>query len=81
MGPRVRINSEPDDKTDASFTAGIDYTLSKYSLQPQFDIHYFTQHYEVEFNRQLPKIKEEAFAPSKRKDVANRNIRSEGFSR
>ena len=44
----------PTEKIDLSFTAGMNYNKTKYSLQPIFNNTYFSQLYEAEFNWQLP---------------------------
>jgi Outer membrane protein beta-barrel family/Carboxypeptidase regulatory-like domain len=54
-GPRLGIDMGPTEKIDLSFTAGMNYNKTKYSLQPVFNNTYFSQLYEAEFNWQLPK--------------------------
>lgn len=54
-GPRLGLDMSPTDKIDLSFSAGINYNETKYSLQPFFNTSYFSQIYETEFNWQLPK--------------------------
>ncbi len=55
VGPRLGIDMSPADKVDLSFSAGMNYNKTKYSLQPIFNTSYFSQIYETEFNWQLPK--------------------------
>ncbi|HKZ66216.1 MAG TPA: outer membrane beta-barrel family protein [Chitinophagaceae bacterium] len=54
-GPRLGIDMSPTEKIDLSFSAGMNYNKTKYSLQPVFNTSYFSQLYETEFNWQLPK--------------------------
>ena len=54
-GPRLGIDMSPTEKIDLSFSAGMNYNKTKYSLQPVFNTSYFSQVYETEFNWQLPK--------------------------
>ena len=54
-GPRMGIDMTPTEKIDISLTAGINFNKTKYSLQPIFNNIWFSQLYEAEFNRQLPK--------------------------
>lgn len=53
-GPRLGVDMSPTEKIDLSFTAGMNYNKTKYSLQPIFNNTYFSQLYEAEFNWQLP---------------------------
>jgi hypothetical protein len=53
-GPRLGIDMSPNDKIDLSFSAGMNYNKTIYSLQPFFNTSYFSQIYETEFNWQLP---------------------------
>lgn len=55
FGPRVSLDINPHEKVDLSFSAGINYNQTRYSLQPAFNTNYFSQLYETEFNWQLPK--------------------------
>jgi hypothetical protein len=54
-GPRLGIDMSPAEKIDLSFSGGINYNKTNYSLQPVFNTSYFSQVYEMEFNWQLPK--------------------------
>lgn len=54
-GPRLGLDMSPTEKIDLSFSAGMNYNKTKYSLQPIFNTSYFSQVYETEFNWQLPK--------------------------
>ena len=54
-GPRLGMDMSPTDKIDLSFSAGMNYNKTNYSLQPFFNTSYFSQIYETEFNWQLPK--------------------------
>jgi Outer membrane protein beta-barrel family len=54
-GPRLGVDMSPTEKIDLSFTAGMNYNKTKYSLQPVFNNTYFSQLYEAELNWQLPK--------------------------
>ncbi|MCW3465817.1 outer membrane beta-barrel protein [Chitinophaga nivalis] len=54
IGPSIRADLLPGDKTDLSFSAGIDYYSSTYSLQPALNTQYLSQQYEGNFNCELP---------------------------
>lgn len=54
-GPRLGLDMSPTKKIDLSFSAGMNYNKTKYSLQPIFNTSYFSQVYETEFNWHLPK--------------------------
>lgn len=54
-GPRLALDMSPTDKLDLSFSAGVNYNKTKYSLQPVFNTSYFSQIYETELNWQLPR--------------------------
>ncbi len=55
VGPQVRVNTTPYEKLSLFATAELDHTFTKYALQPQYDVHYFTQQYGVSADWQLPK--------------------------
>jgi len=54
MGPSVRFDLNPSDKLDLSFSAGMNYNKTHYSLQTALDTRYFSQQYEGTVNWQLP---------------------------
>ena len=55
VGPDVRIEINATEKLDLSFTAGINYYRTKYSLQASLNTEYLNQQYSTEVNWQLPK--------------------------
>lgn len=54
LGPAMRFDLNPADKLDLSFSAGVNYYKTSYSLQPALNSGYFMQQYEGEVNWQLP---------------------------
>ncbi|WP_185937454.1 outer membrane beta-barrel family protein [Chitinophaga polysaccharea] len=54
LGPAMRFDLDPADKLDLSFSAGVNYYKTTYSLQPALNSGYFMQQYEGEVNWQLP---------------------------
>ncbi len=54
-GPRLSLDMSPTDKLDLSFSAGMNYNKTKYSLQPALNTVYFSQLYETSVDWQLPK--------------------------
>lgn len=54
-GPRLSLDIDPTEKIDLSFSAGMNYNRTQYSLQSRFNTTYFSQLYEAEFNWQLPR--------------------------
>ena len=55
VGPEVRLDMTPHDKINLSLNAGVNYSLTQYSLQPDQNTKYLTQDYGGEFDWQLPK--------------------------
>jgi hypothetical protein len=55
VGPDVRFEINATEKLDLSFTAGINYYKTKYSLQAALNTEYLNQQYSTEVNWQLPK--------------------------
>jgi hypothetical protein len=53
-GPNARLDMAPSDKLDLSFSAGVDYYNTRYSLQSAYNTNYLSQQYEGEINWQLP---------------------------
>jgi len=56
VGPEVRLDMNPSEKINMSFSAGINHSNSKYSVQSTRNSKYFTQGYSAEFNWELPKL-------------------------
>jgi 5-hydroxyisourate hydrolase-like protein (transthyretin family) len=54
VGPAIRFDLNPSSKIDVSFSGGINYYKTTYSLQPALNTGYFSQQYEGEVNWQLP---------------------------
>lgn len=54
LGPEIRLESNPSDKLNVSVSAGLNYSNSTYSLQPQLKANYFTQIYTGDIGWQLP---------------------------
>lgn len=54
LGPSARLDLNPSDKLDLSFSAGFNYYNTAYSLQSALSTNYFSQRYEGEVNWQLP---------------------------
>lgn len=54
LGPSARLDLNPSDKLDLSFSAGFNYYNTAYSLQSALITNYFSQRYEGEVNWQLP---------------------------
>jgi hypothetical protein len=55
VGPDVRFEINATEKLDLSFTAGINYYRTRYSLQAALNTEYLNQQYSTEVNWQLPK--------------------------
>ena len=55
VGPTVRLSTSPSKKIDFYLSAGINYSESKYSIQPNANSKYFNQEYSSEFDWQLPR--------------------------
>ncbi|HEY8954176.1 outer membrane beta-barrel family protein [Chitinophaga sp.] len=54
LGPAMRFDLNPTEKLNLSFSAGVNYYKTNYSLQPALNSGYFMQQYEGEVNWQLP---------------------------
>jgi len=54
LGPELRFDLSPSDKLDLSFSAGVGYNKTTYSLQPALNTEYLSHQYEGEVNWQLP---------------------------
>jgi hypothetical protein len=54
LGPELRFDLSPSDKLDLSFSAGVNYNKTTYSLQPALNTEYLSHQYEGEVNWQLP---------------------------
>lgn len=54
-GPRLDLDMSPTGKIDLSFSAGVNYNKTTYSLQPAFNTIYLSQLYETSVDWQLPK--------------------------
>jgi hypothetical protein len=55
VGPELRLDMNPSEKINLSFSAGVNHSNSKYSVQSARESKYFTQSYSAEFNWDLPK--------------------------
>jgi len=55
VGPEVSLNMSPTDKINLSLDAGVNYSVTKYSLEPNNNTQYLTQDYGADFDMQLPK--------------------------
>ena len=55
VGPRIRLDMNPTDKLNLSFSTGITYSNTKYSLPSARSAKYLTQEYSTEAGWQSPK--------------------------
>jgi len=55
LEPDVRLDMSPTEKINLSFSAGVNYSKSKYSVQSTRNSKYFTQSYSAEVDWELPK--------------------------
>jgi hypothetical protein len=55
LGPDLRLDMSPTETLNLSFSAGVNYSKSKYSIRSARNSKYFNQEYSAELNWQLPK--------------------------